>query len=80
MTCTHPKESECEKMTYSFQDSENLHSEEEKSLSIDEGAKRAKIHSMFNQCKKEMLHLRNFSEMTLRLYQEVFTSWVKYVE
>jgi hypothetical protein len=42
MTYTHPKESECEKMTYSLQDSQNVSSEN--------------INSLFNQYKKEMLY------------------------
>jgi hypothetical protein len=61
-------------LTYGLQDFQNLADspEKEKSLSIGEGAERAKIHSLFGQYKKEMLYLRNLSERTLRGYQEVF--------
>jgi integrase/recombinase XerD len=55
-------------MTYSLQDSQNVPNSPE----------REKINSLFNQYKKEMLYLRNFSEKTLRLYQEVFDRWIKY--
>jgi hypothetical protein len=54
-------------MTYGLQDSQNVHSEKEK------------INSLFEQYKKEMLYLRNFSERTLRGYQEVFNRWQRYV-
>jgi len=37
------------------------------------------IEELFTQYKKEMLYLRNFSEWTLRLCQEVFNRWQKYV-
>jgi hypothetical protein len=37
------------------------------------------INALWEQYKKEMHYLRNFSEKTLRLYQEAFTRWVKYV-
>jgi hypothetical protein len=56
-------------MTYNLQDSQNALDSPE----------REKINSLFNQYKKEMLYLRNFSEMILRLYQEVFNGWMKYV-
>jgi hypothetical protein len=60
MTGARLKESEREKRTYGLLDSENVHSEKEK------------INSLFNQYKKDMLYLRNFSERMLRGYQEVF--------
>src|SRR5262245_23326308 len=42
-------------------------------------AENDKINSLFDQYKKEMLYLRNFSERTLQGYQEVFNRWIKYV-
>jgi len=56
-------------MTYGLQDFQNLADSPEKE----------KINSLFEQYKKEMLYLRNFSERTLRGYQEVFNRWQKYV-
>jgi len=56
-------------MTYGLQDFQNVADSPEKE----------KINSLFNQYKKEMLYLRNFSERTLRGYQEVFNRWQKYV-
>ena len=38
-----------------------------------------KLEKLFEQYKKEMLYLRNFSEKTLKMYQEVFNRWQKYV-
>ena len=37
------------------------------------------LEKLFEQYKKEMLYLRNFSEKTLQIYQEVFNRWQKYV-
>jgi site-specific recombinase XerD len=56
-------------MTYGLQDSEN----------VAENPEKEKINSLFNQYKKDMLYLRNFSERTLIGYQEVFNRWQKYV-
>ena len=49
-------------MTYGLQDFQNLAENPEK----------GKINDLFERYKKEMLDLRNFSERTLRGYQEVF--------
>ena len=56
-------------MTYGLQDFQNVADSPEKE----------KINSLFEQYKKEMLYLRNFSERMLRGYQEVFNRWQKYV-
>ncbi len=37
------------------------------------------VKNLFDQYKKEMRYLRNFSEKTLKLYTEVFDRWMKYV-
>src|SRR5262245_23839328 len=37
------------------------------------------LEKLFEQYKKEMLYLRNFSEKTLKMYQEIFNRWIKYV-
>src|SRR6266508_6752155 len=57
-------------MTYGLQDFQT---------NLVDSPEKEKINSLFEQYKKEMLYLRNFSEMTLRLYQEVFDRWLKYV-
>jgi|SRR5215510_5494641 len=35
------------------------------------------LEKLFEQYKKEMLYLRNFSKKTLQIYQEVFNRWLK---
>jgi len=37
------------------------------------------VNTLFDQYKKEMRYLKNFSEKTLKLYTEVFDRWMKYV-
>jgi len=51
-------------MTYSF---ENL----------TEFLEKEKIEKLFERYKKERLYLRNFSEKTLKIYQEIFNRWQK---
>ena len=53
-------------MTYGF---ENL----------TEFPEKEKLEKLFDQYKKEMLYLKNFSEKILKIYQEVFNRWQKYV-
>ena len=53
-------------MTYGFQN-------------LPENQEKEQIERLFEQYKKEMLYLRNFSERTLRIYQEVFGKWQMYV-
>jgi integrase/recombinase XerD len=55
-------------MTYGFEESK-----------IADTPEKQKITKLFEQYKKEMIYLRNFSERTLRGYQEVFNRWLKYV-
>jgi integrase/recombinase XerD len=47
--------------------------------SLAQTQEKEKLNALFNQYKKEMLYLRNFSEKTLGIYQEVFARWIKYV-
>jgi hypothetical protein len=56
-------------MTYGFNEIENLA----------QGQDKEQVKALFEQYKKEMLYLRNFSERTLIGYQEVFKRWMKYV-
>lgn len=56
-------------MTYGLQDFQNLAQSQGK----------GQIENLFEQYKKEMLYLRNFSERTLIGYQEIFNRWQKYV-
>jgi integrase/recombinase XerD len=59
-------------MTYRLQDFQGK-------VTLAGNSDKDKINSFFEQYKKEMLYLRNFSEKTLRLYDEVFVRWQKYV-
>jgi|SRR5262245_33254346 len=56
-------------MTYGFQNNRPTSESQEKE----------QINDLFEQYEKEMRYLRNFSERTLRGYQEVFNRWQKYV-
>src|SRR5687767_10552586 len=56
-------------MTYGFNENGNLAQSQDKE----------QVKALFEQYKKEMLYLRNFSERTLIGYGEVFKRWMKYV-
>jgi len=48
-------------------------------IGLRQRVKRESKSNSFSGYKKEMLYLRNFSEITLKGYQEDFDRWRKYV-
>jgi integrase/recombinase XerD len=67
-------------MTYGFTNSAQNLAETSSQNNIPQPSNQKEmIEALFEQYKKEMLYLRNFSVRTLRGYQEVFNRWQKYI-